>query len=103
MTLPLSRADFDFSFIGVDQTHGRFGKVHIDTCNHCSRLWLTYEVEYPAFTKSGRWYSGIVPPSVAKIVTPETAVEILEGLDWYLYGGDYFETSGRRGSGTVYV
>jgi len=95
--------EFEHVWLGKDTTQGRFGRVTIETCKECNRIWLCYEVEYPAFSKSGRWYRGIVSPSVARTATPESAVAILEGLDWYLYGGSYFESRGTRGSGTVYV
>jgi hypothetical protein len=88
--------------VGVDQTHGRCGDVRVDRCRSCGRLWLHYHVEYEAFSESGRWYRGIVTPQVAETVTPEHAVEVLEALDFHLYGGSYFRGAGRS-KGSVRV
>ncbi|HKJ88261.1 MAG TPA: hypothetical protein VKA48_07115, partial [Gammaproteobacteria bacterium] len=52
---------FDSQSIGVDETHGRFGSVELKTCKTCNRKWLRYHVEYGAFSRSGRWYRGLVP------------------------------------------
>jgi hypothetical protein len=32
---------------------------------------------------------------------PENAVEYLESLDWYVYGGSYFESTGEFGQGKL--
>jgi hypothetical protein len=103
MKPPFHHADFDSTEIGVDKTHGRFGQVSIETCKRCQRKWLHYLVEYEAFSRSGRWYRGLLSDELAKSVTPETAVEILEDQDWYFYGGSYFQTQGRMGSGRMRV
>jgi len=102
-TPPLHYSDYVSRPIGVDETNGRFGDVSIETCRHCGRLWLKYAVSYEAFSRSDRWYRGVVDESVAAQVTPTEAPAVLEALPWYLYGGSYFDSTGRRGSGTVNV
>jgi hypothetical protein len=103
LTPPLHYANYRDRVVGTDPTKGRFGEVKVRTCVHCGRLWLHYLVEYEAFSRSGRWYCGVVSEEVARAVSPETAVEILESLPWHLYGGSYFDTTGRRGTGAVHV
>jgi hypothetical protein len=103
MKPPFHYSDFDSTEIGVDETNGRFGEVTIKTCRVCKRKWLHYHVEYEAFSESGRWYRGPLSDKAAKSVLPETAVELLEGQDWHFYGGSYFKTVGRKGSGQISV
>jgi hypothetical protein len=103
MKPPFHYADFDSMEIGVDETNGRFGEVSIKSCRRCKRKWLHYHIEYQAFSESGRWYRGLLSDEVAKSVTPATAVGILEDLDWHFYGGSYFKTKGRKGSGQISV
>ncbi len=100
---PKNRGGFDSVLIGIDETHGRFGEVSIQTCNRCGNKWLYYFVEYEAFSESGRWYRGLVTEDVARSVTPETAVTVLENLDWRISGGSYFRSTGRKGTGPIHV
>ena len=101
---PQDRFDsVDQTDIGVDETKGRFGNVDLCRCEDCGQLWLHYFVEYEAFSRSGRWYRGLITPEQATIVTPENAVALLASLPWYFYGGSYFDTTGKQGSGQVYV
>lgn len=87
----------------MDESQGRFGEVSVETCRACGRHWLRYFLEYEAFSKSGRWYRGLISEDVAHTVTPSSAVAILENLDWYFYGGSYFDTAGKKGSGPLAV
>ena len=103
LTPPFDYRDFDSKFIGVDKTNGRFGEVSIKTCRRCRRKWLHYFVEYPAFTKSGRWYRGLISENAAGSVTPATAVAVLEALEWRFAGGSYFESTGFKSSGRLFV
>ena len=92
---------FDERFMGVDKTNGRFGEVSVRICQACGRKWLHYHVEYEAFSRSGRWFTGIVPSDSEASLTPESAASILEELPWHIYGGSFFETNGKRRSGGV--
>jgi len=103
MTPPFHYTDFESEALGIDETNNRFGEVSIETCRACGSKWLRYFVEYEAFTASGRWYKGLLPREKVDSVTPESAVEILSSLPWHFYGGSYFETTGRRGTGPISV
>jgi hypothetical protein len=103
MTPPFHYLDFDSETLGIDETNGRFGEVSVQTCKACGRKWLHYLVEYEAFSKSGRWFHGLVSVEVLRSLRPESAVALLESLLWYFYGGSYFGTTGRKGSGRVRV
>lgn len=88
---------FETREVGWDETNGRYGLVTLKRCRSCRRLWLHYHVEYEAFSGSGRWARGLIRADVAEAITPEAAVPYLHGLEWYLYGGSYFDgVSGRR-------
>ena len=101
---PQARYDvFESESIGVDETHGRFGSVDLKTCKACQRKWLRYHVEYEAFSRSGRWYRGLIPDEEVSSITPENAVEFLEGLEWTFCGGSYFESAGELCKGGVFV
>lgn len=89
--------------VGIDRENGRFGEVSIETCSDCERRWLKYAVAYEAFSGSGRWYRGQIAKSVAERIRAEDAVTTLEALDWFFFGGSYFKTSGKRGSGKLDV
>jgi hypothetical protein len=102
-TPPFHYTDFDSAVIGVDETNGRFGEVSIETCRRCGSKWLRYFAEFEGFTKSGRWYRGLLSEDAARSVTPETAVAVLEALEWRFVGGSYFESSGFKSSGSVFV
>jgi hypothetical protein len=89
--------------IGIDQNNGRFGEVSIHQCCTCQRLWLHYFVEYEHLSSSGRWYRGLITDDIAEIITPENAVEILSNLQWYLYGGSYFQGKSGCSKGKIDV
>jgi hypothetical protein len=96
VTRPFDHRDYVQEDMGVDHDHGRFGDVAIERCKHCGRPWLHYHYEIEAFTASGRWYRGLLTPEQAARVTHANALEILAELPWYLYGGSYFDTTGKR-------
>jgi hypothetical protein len=100
---PFDYRDFSSVSVGTDETNGRFADVTIDACNKCQSKWLRYFVEYAGFSQSGRWYRGQVSDEVARTVTPESAVAVLEKLGSYFYGGSYFRSTGARGSGRLFV
>jgi hypothetical protein len=89
--------EFESRDVGRDETEGRFADVTLNRCRTCGRTWLRYLVEYEAFSRSGRWARGLISEADANTITSETAVAHLNGLEWYLYGGSYFDgISGRR-------
>lgn len=89
--------------VGVDETNGRYGDVTVRTCRACGRRWLHYHVEYEGFTGSGRWYAGVLPDGADASLTAGSAAALLESLPWHVYGGSYWGTRGRRGTGAVIV
>ncbi|PKF75743.1 hypothetical protein [Chryseobacterium sp. PMSZPI] len=102
------KPDFNYteyrsSELGIDHTNGRNGEVTIQQCKLCQRIWIHYFVEYEHYSKSGRWYKGIVSKKDRSQITPENAVDYLESIEWYVYGGSFFESSGTIGSGSVKV
>jgi len=47
--------------------------------------------------------TGVISPDLAATLTPERAVPILESLPWHFYGGSYFRSTGKRGTGPIFV
>lgn len=103
MTPPFWYLDYDTVSLGVDETNGRFGEVSVETCKACGNVWLRYFVEYEFYSESGRWYRGLVTREMLQSLKPEQAPELLTNLPWYFYGGSYFRTPGRKGSGTITI
>ena len=73
-----------------DTTDGRYADVEISQCITCDQLWLRYFVEYEAFTRSGRWARGRIDLETALRIQPDEAVDFLNALPSYLYGGSFF-------------
>ena len=76
--------------IDRDMTNGRYADVWIDACVNCGQLWLHYQVEYEAFTCSGRWGRGMIDPVKAMTIRPEDATSFLAKLPSYIRGGSFF-------------
>lgn len=93
--------DFEETVIGVDQTNGRHAEVETHECSRCGRLWLKYLLEDEAFSRSGRWYSGVVTTDQLEDLTPAEAPGVLELLPWYLVGGSFFDGKISRHSGSL--
>lgn len=97
------RADqFETKEVGCDDTEGRYADVTLNRCLVCGRLWVRYFVEYEAFSLSARWARGLIDAEAAKVITPQTTLPHLYGLEWYLYGGSYFSGKSARWSGPMY-
>lgn len=102
------RPDSDYteyrsSELGIDHTEGRNGEVTIQQCKLCQRIWIHYFVENENLSQSGRWYKGIVSKKDRSQITPENALEYLESLEWYVYGGPFFENTAAFGQGKLNV
>jgi hypothetical protein len=80
---------------------GRLAEVSLHVCRVCGRHWLRYLYEVEAFKGSGRWYLGAVSPEQASNLTAGEAKSMLESLDWYYYGGSYYDGRTGRTSGTI--
>jgi hypothetical protein len=72
-----------------------FAEVSVQVCANCGQHWLRYFYESEAFTRSGRWYLGAITQELLTAISVEHSKGTLEGLQWYFYGGSYYE--GRRG------
>jgi len=94
-------AVYEEKFVGVERSH--YGDVSLRTCTRCQGIWLHCLLEYEMHTGAGRYYRGLISPEVATQVTPDSAVSVLESLEWCLYGGSWFGHSGRRSAGPVTV
>ncbi len=79
--------EFEDKYLGTDHY---YADISLQTCKHCGRIWLRYFYENEAFTKSGRWYRGVITAEQAKSVAAENALEYLGNLDWYLCGGSFY-------------
>ncbi|WP_131724377.1 hypothetical protein [Chryseobacterium indologenes] len=93
--------EYRSSELGIDHTNGRHGEVTIQQCKLCQRIWIHYCIEFENSSNSGRWYKGIVSKKDRTQITPENALEHLENLEWYVYGGPFFESQGTIGNGKV--
>lgn len=90
-----SAAAFDREELGADES---YGEASIDRCRGCGRAWLHYLIEFEGFSRSGRWFRGLLAPETA--VTAADALQILGELpDGYLAGGSYYDGRPQRMSG----
>jgi hypothetical protein len=81
---------FEKNDLGMDD---HFGEVSLIQCKRCRRLWLHYYYVKESFSKSGRWYHGLIPPEEEGSVTVENALEVLGKLDGYWSGGSWYHGS----------
>ena len=98
---PRRPAVIDERFIGVDKTEGRFADVTLRRCARSQRLWLRYQVEYEAFSRSGRWAEAPIGGQAAATMTPEAAAEFVESAEFHIYGGSFWGHAGKRGCGRL--
>jgi hypothetical protein len=88
----------DYRELGMDSS---FAEVSVLVCRSCGQHWLRYFYELEAFTASGRWYLGPITPAQLSTLTAEGAKSLLEGLDWYHYGGSYYGGRSGKASGEI--
>ncbi len=86
------------SDLGLDS---RLAEVAVLICQDCGQHWLRYFYEVEAFTGSGRWYLGAITPEQQATLTRDQAKSTLERLEWYYYGGSYYEGRSGRSSGNI--
>ena len=84
--------------LGLDS---RFAGVSVLLCPDCKQHWLRYFYEAEAFTGSGRWYLGAITPEVLAALSVEDAKRTLQRLNWYFYGGSYYEGRSGRTAGEI--
>lgn len=103
MTPPFHYLDFESQNMGVDSTNGRFGEVSVETCKACGSRWLRYFVEHEHRSRSGRWYRAPATEEMLDALASTNAVELLRKAPWHFYGGSYFKSTGKRGTGPIIV
>ena len=84
--------------LGLDS---QLAEVSVLICQDCGQHWLRYFYEVEAFTGSGRWYLGAITLEQLASLTLERAKNTLENLNWYYYGGSYYEGRNGRTSGNI--
>ena len=88
-------ADYRTSKIGTDLTDGRNAEVDVLQCKLCQRIWIIYSLAADS-SSAAKWFKGIVAKKDLSTITPENALQHLENLEWYLYGGaDFGEKFGQ--------
>lgn len=100
---PFDYRDYDSTPMGIDMTNMRYGEVSLKICKHCRTKWLDYHVEYEAFTASGRWFRAPISDEALLSLTPDQVVPFLERQPWYFLGGSYYQSQGKRSSGSVHA
>jgi len=95
-----SSSDYRTSKIESDNSNDNGAEVSVLQCRLCQRIWILY-VTNSQLSQSERWYKGIVAKKDLSSITPENAIEYLEKLDWYIYGGSYFKSEGTFGQGNI--
>lgn len=85
--------------LGMD---AHYREAAILVCLTCGQLWLRLHEENEAFTGSGRWYLGAITAEQASRLSAETSQATLEALDWYFYGGSYYDGQTGIVSGTIW-
>lgn len=84
--------------LGMDS---RFAEISVLVCQDCGQHWLRYFYEVEAFTASARWYLGPITAEQSSALSAEEAKSVLEGLNWYFYGGSYFYGRSGKTSGPI--
>lgn len=95
-----SSSDYRTSNIAIDKANDRNAEASVLQCRLCQRIWIIYSIKSD-LTKTEKWFKGIVAKKDLSSITPENAVQYLENLDWYLYGGSYFENNETFGQGKI--
>ena len=86
--------------LGLDQHHA---EVTVLICQQCDQLWLRYFYELEAISASGRWFLGMISVDQLAGLRLENARQMLEMLDWYFFGGSYFDGKTGKTSGAIFL
>ena len=100
-TPPLDYRDYVITEVGTDFSKNLYGEVTSEVCKHCGTIWIKYLFECEGFTESGRWYRAVITKKNLRGFTPEQAIDHISNVGWHLYGGSYFRSSGKVGSGRI--
>lgn len=88
------------TYLGLDMTDSRYGEVWLYQCPNCAKYWLFYRVEYPSFTKSGRWFRTVLSENNSENIKPEDAEALMNSSTYRIVGGSYYESPGIILTGT---
>jgi hypothetical protein len=91
--------DVPFSVVGMTDD---YADITIGKCPKCGQVWLRYLYENEGFTGSGRWYLGAISDVQANLIQANQAKAILEGLEWFWFGGSYYGGRISVSSGSVF-
>jgi hypothetical protein len=85
---PFHFLDFYSSCLGQDT----FGEdIRLDQCKTCGSYWLVYLLEWPHYSKSGRWWCAPISNSIAARISVEEAKRFIESLEWCYVGGSFYK------------
>lgn len=78
-----------------------FADISLMRCPACGRHWLRYAYELEAFTRSSRWYLGAITEDQLAALNGENARATFRQMEWYYYGGSYFDGAKGKTRGEV--
>ncbi len=81
----------------------RGAEVSVATCKQCGIVWLTYLIEEPQHSRSGRWWRVEVSPECRAQVSLATAREFVERQPTGYVGGSFFNSSGHAITGPIHI
>lgn len=88
---PRTHHNYYRCYLGMDDTEGRYADVTLQKCKECQSIWLYYFLDYHWRRNGTRWYLGLVSPEKAITITRHNAIDTLNQLDWFFYGGVYYD------------
>jgi hypothetical protein len=86
--------------LGMDS---QYAEVSLWACRACGSPWLRYFYENEAFSRSGRWYVGMIAREEAARMTAARGRATIESLEGYVFGGSYFDGRTGRSSGPIHL
>lgn len=97
---PFYFTDYDTVENGED---ARGAEVSLSTCKRCGAVWLTYLIEEPQYSRSGRWWRVQVVPECMAEVSVASARAYIERQPHGFAGGRFFNSSGHPIVGPIHV
>ena len=88
---PFRGEDYNIVEIGED---GSGAEISLSTCKCCGTIWLTYSIEWPHYSRSGRWWRVEVAAENNRSVSAATAKAFVESAAEGFVGGSFFNSRG---------
>jgi hypothetical protein len=88
---PFWFVDYYTVHLGEDS---RGADISLLTCKHCGATWLTYLIEEPHYSRSGRWWRVEITAENTIAVSAATARQCVERSAEGFAGGSYFNSRG---------